>query len=179
MSSDPPRPRDILDQHLRVGEGLRALAHRHLQSAADPASAFFGMTLDEFDAALQQTAEEQDKQAVLMLAASCEAVLRRDFRARIALPKNRRNLPDAEFIALSRAHAERVRLDQVLDVWRTTTGASLHDLPRLLKRRHWLAHGRYWSDKSGYTADPQLVFNLIHSVFQALQAHTSDFPRSS
>jgi hypothetical protein len=137
------------------------------------------MTRDEFDDSLQLTVKEQDKQVVLMLAASCEAVFRRDFHARVSAPRNRRNLPEARFISLSRERPNRVRLDDVLEVWQTTTGASLHDLRRLLKHRHWLAHGRYWSDKSGFTADPQMVFNLITSVFLALQDRTADFPRAS
>lgn len=137
------------------------------------------MTRDEFDASLQEIVKEQDKQAVLMLAASCEAVLRRDFYARVTTPQNRRNAPESDLITLSRERPNRVRLDAVLDAWQTTTGASIHDLRRLLKHRHWLAHGRYWSDKSGFTADPQMVFNLITNVFRAFKDHTSDFPRTS
>jgi tRNA(Ile)-lysidine synthase TilS/MesJ len=175
----PPSPYDILAQRRRIGEALQALAHRYRNCIEDPASHFFGMTREEFDDSLEETVKEQDKQAVLMLAASCEAIFRRDFRARVATPRNRRNLPEARFLELARERPNRVRLDDVLDVWQTTTGASLHDLRRLLKHRHWLAHGRYWSDKSGFTADPPLVFDLITSVFLALRDHTSDFPRAS
>jgi hypothetical protein len=175
----PPLPQDILAQHLRVSEGLRTLIHQYRNCVTDPTSSFFGMTQTEFNICLQETADEQDNQTVLMLAASSEAVLRRDFKARVATPRNRRTSPEADFIALSRERPNRVRLDDVLDVWRATTGASLLELPRLLKRRHWLAHGRYWSDKSGLTADPQMVFDVITSVFQAFQNHTSDFPRAS
>jgi hypothetical protein len=75
--TSPPSPGDILAQYRRVQEALQALAAQYRSRAADSESAFFGMTRDEFDASLQAMAEEQDKQVVLMLAASTEAVLRR------------------------------------------------------------------------------------------------------
>lgn len=176
-AATPPLPVAILEQHLRVSESLRALGQHHRRVTTDPTSRFLGMTPDEFDAALREAAEEQDKQAVLMLAASCEAVLRLDFAERVRRPLSRRTAPDSLFIELARRSSHRTRLDDIIDAWKTATGQTFTGLSPLLKRRHWLAHGRSWSDKSGYHAEPQLVFNLIASVFQAIKTQCRDFPR--
>ena len=64
---------------------------------------------------------------------------------------------------LQRRHREKVRLDDILDVWRDSAGqgkGSFGKLKQFFEHRHWLAHGRYWTDKSGVQPDPEDVLDV-------------------
>lgn len=63
-------------------EALRALDPCFIRCVSDPNSVFFGLVREEFDAKLAQTRDELDKQTVLSLVASCEAVFRCDCDSR-------------------------------------------------------------------------------------------------
>lgn len=168
--------------HEGVEAAFKALAREFPRLVADPASRFAGMLRDEFDAYLRNELDEQDRQTVMMLVASCEAVFRRDFHVRATNPRNRRASLESKLRALHLAHLQagtRAPLNSLLTIWESETQKAqlFTELRRLMKLRHWLAHGRYWTDKSGFSGDPRLALNLIENVFQANRAHSSDFPR--
>jgi hypothetical protein len=118
-----------------------------------PTSPFFGMTPRECDEALAELRKELDHQVVLMLTASFEAVFQTDLRDRI-----KRRKRDYASKALrnwwksARRRREKwVDLGSLLDVWKKAVGHGqvIGRMKSLLLFRHWLAHGRYWNDKSG------------------------------
>ena len=47
----------------------------------------------------------------------------------------------------------------------------------LLKHRHWLAHGRHWTNKHGALPSPRDAWADLDDYVQALQAAAPDFPR--
>lgn len=52
------------------------------------------------------------------------------------------------------------------------------ELRTLLKHRHWLAHGRYWTNKHGALPSPYEAHAAIEDYVAALRAFASDFPMS-
>lgn len=179
MSLPPwPRPLELLEYHARVVEALVALGRQRATVSQDPKSQFFGKSLPDFEEALRQTREELDAQVVMAQIAACEGTLRTDFSVRI-----RAKTKDAirkQFRDLEKKHGRWVRIDDIIELWKTN-GASSHavgQFKRLLIRRHWLAHGRYWRDKSGVTPDPAEAQFIIESFFAALSALVADFPRT-
>jgi hypothetical protein len=67
-----------------------------------------------------------------------------------------------------------------LDVWKkakSNAGNQLFaDFASLIQHRHWLAHGRYWTDKSGVSPDPGSSRIVVDALFNALQGVAADFP---
>lgn len=173
-------PVRIMDHHICVEEALHALSRDFSQITVNPRSRFWGKLREEFDSILQDELKEQDNQTVMMLVASCEAIFRLDYKARAMNPRNRKAPPDSEFREIYRDYEMEVRLDSIFDIWKSATQGSklFGELRKLMKLRHWLAHGRYWTNKSGVTTDPRLTMNLIQAVFQVNQAYSPDFPRS-
>jgi len=173
-----PGPAELLEHHERMLEALRVLARQFAAVTADPRSKFFGKLHDEFDELLLQMREELDEQTVMMMVASCEATLRIDFDGR--LRDKTKDRVRRRFKELRSQYEERVQLDQILDAWREETGEveRIGRLRQLVKRRHWLAHGRYWRDKSGVSPDPRLAGLVIDDLLQALQRCLPDFPRT-
>lgn len=115
----------------------------------------------------------------MMLLASYEAIFRLDYKARATNPRSRRLLPESKFVELHRENDIKVKLTSIFEIWKSLTqrGELFGELRKLMKLRHWLAHGRYWTDKSGVITDPRLTMNVIQAVFQVNRAHSADFPR--
>lgn len=176
---DWPAPTELLEHHGRLLTGLRLLGSQHHIVSVDPASKFFGLTREEFDVLMQSSAEELDRWAVMMLAASCEGLFRHDLKERKRDRRLRNDLVTRALRELPGSSTDHERLDDIFETWRDATQAKklFHDLGKVMLRRHWLAHGRHWSDKSGVPPDPLLVANLIGAVIQAVQRHAPDFPR--
>jgi hypothetical protein len=108
------------------------------------------------------------------LFASLEAVLRDDYHRRV-----RERLKDPVsrcFRALHRNLAGRVPLDHILAIWKKETGKSevIGNFRQLAQLRDWLAHGRYWVQKSGLPSpDPGQVWAIGARLFQALPGFPS------
>ena len=122
---------------------------------------------------------ELDRWAVLMLVASYEATLRTDMQARIGARTRdvvRRRLRDLDV-----EHEGRVRLDGILGLWEEHARVLplvKQNLRRLLKHRHWLAHGRHWTNKHGTMPSPLDAHAYLDDHIQALCASVPDFPRN-
>jgi hypothetical protein len=131
------------------------------------------MTAEQFDRALAELREELDHQVVLMLTASFEAVFQTDLQNRI-----KRRKRDSASKALRtwwksapRRREKWIDLGSLLDVWKRTVGHGqvIGKMKSLLLFRHWLAHGRYWNDKSGLRdVDPFSAWEIGRDVFAVL-----------
>ncbi|WP_437288698.1 hypothetical protein [Sorangium sp. So ce406] len=171
-----PRPTEILDHDDRLREALRALDRQFSVATTDPRSTLFGLSRDEFDDRLTRTLEELDAQTVLTLTASAEATIRRDFEAR--LHRRTKDAMRRRFKQLRERYAERVALDDILEAWKDEHGNAerIGRFEQLVLHRHWLAHGRYWSNKSGIAPDPLQAHLVIDDLFRSLTDHLTDFP---
>lgn len=176
-----PIPDDVFLYHQQMVEALRVLDRQFDVVILDRQSPFHAAGRRSFDATLEQMRLELDQQAVFMLIASAEALLRQDLRHRtdgsstspiaVRLRMLRAQHPDPEDLW-------RISLESIIDEWKTTAGAS-HEgglLKQLYQRRHWLGHGRYWPDKSGVQPTPRDAYRRIKAFEAALRAAERDFP---
>lgn len=173
-----PRADDIVAAYEDQLEALERLLHARRALSADRRSRFHSLSDADIQARLELDREELDRWAVLVVTASFEATLRSDAIDRIAArTKDDVRKPLRE---LYDAHGTRVRFDDLLDVWEAhaTVGAAVRqNLRKLLKHRHWLAHGRYWTNKHGLMPSPMEAHAYLDDYMQALQASAPDFPR--
>jgi hypothetical protein len=176
-----PKIDPLLDYYRRMVEILEAAGRNLHPILGGRAGEFRNMTQGEFDAALQDARDELDAQSTMMIIASAEAILKRDCRQRL-LEKDRRNKLWLGLDALREAEAaagyKGVRTAKLLAVWKSVTAHQLKQMTRLFEHRNWLAHGRFYTDKSGVVADPEQVVLVIKDSFAKLTAYQSDFPRS-
>jgi hypothetical protein len=107
---------------------------------------------------------------VLALLASAEALLRVDFKVRLERRIKEPRDVRQRFKELEASDGDRVRLEDILHVWKEKVGhpdrfAAFFEYLRV---RHWLAHGRYWELKTSRRAEPQDVFEVIDALFRVL-----------
>jgi len=119
------------------------------------------MTQEEIDSAITKMSLELDQEVVLLLTASFEAEFQADFHDRVS--RKRKDRVSREFRRIlgdqrgRRQGAKRVAFKQILEVWGKHEGhvRAIGNLKQLIQFRHWLAHGRYWVQKSGLrNSDP-------------------------
>ena len=175
----PPRPDDVLQYYKRSLDALTALKE-WLNSALDagqslPASSnFLSMTAAEIGLAFDDLHVELKREVVLMLVASFEAVLQLDLQNRVS-----RKLKDGVSSRLRkwwyktrRKYANWVELEALLEAWKKASTCRPRVIGRmksLVLHRHWLAHGRYWTDKSGLGAvDPFVAWQIGKQLFDNL-----------
>ncbi len=160
---------EALTRLLRAGSAL----------SIDPRSRFYGLAMPAIQDRLRSDRVELDRWVVMMLAASFEAAIRTDARERIkARTKDVVRRPLSE---LYKENGERVHLEDILKLWegQVAMGAAVKtELRTLLKHRHWLAHGRYWTNKHGALPSPYEAHAAIEDYVAALRAFALDFPMS-
>lgn len=141
--------------HHRTLEALGLLTRAVRRGGRGPASEFRGLSSEEAEARLREVRREHDNRTVLFLVAGVEAVLQLDARARLARRVKSKGKPAhlrAELAARRDASANnRLELEQILDAWKAAVGRITQQVSfrQVLQYRHWLAHGRYWVQKSG------------------------------
>lgn len=157
----------------RAVEALAA-QHRELRSNNVPETTqilFAGLTPQEVDEALAQMREELDGQVTLALTAAFEAMIRVDYLERVG--ERRKDDVSKELRRLFAQYDQRTPLEEILDTWKEKRGSPQRfgDFKSLLQLRHWLAHGRYWTEKSGLNAHPTTAWQIAVSLSQV-----NDFP---
>ena len=159
-------------------EGLKGLYRARAHLSTDRKSRFHGLTDHAIGDRLEHDRQELDRWVVMMLVASFEATVRTDAKSRIdssTRDEVRRPLRD-----LHKEYGDRVRLKDILAIWETrvTVSSATKDfVGRLLKHRHWLAHGRYWTNRGGQMPEPMDAHAQLGAYMQALHAGCADFPR--
>ena len=159
-------------------EALEHMFHARAAHAADPRSRLHQLTDAAIQVRLGQDREELDRWVVMMLVASFEATIRAD-----ALDRIQARTPDAVRRPLRDLYAkgkDRVRLDDLLAIWEAhaAVGATVKQNTRtVLKHRHWLAHGRRWTNKYGAFPTPHDVYAYLDDYQQTLRLSQIDYPR--
>lgn len=172
-----PQPIDILRYYRGSLEALEALD----LALADPlaigtlpaVSRFYGMTTDEVRDALGVQRGELESQVVLMLTASFESLFQQDRRDRFQ--RKKKGPLSKALRQWWKRHGNEgeqwFKMESLLDAWKKTEGHShaIGRLKSLFLHRHWLAHGRYWTDRSGLgRVDPFLAWQIGKAVFNVL-----------
>jgi hypothetical protein len=173
-----PRADEIVEAYADQVEALERALRARLALAADPRSRFHGLSEGDIQDRLGHDRDEIDHWALMMLVASFEATLRADAVDRIGSRTKddvRKLLRD-----LYAQYEGRVRLDDILGIWegRIVVGAMVKQkVALLLKHRHWLAHGRHWSNKHGAVPSPLDAWAALDDYVRVLSASVPDFPR--
>jgi hypothetical protein len=176
-----PEPLQVLRSYGQGREALKALRQTLLSSLGagglSSESPFHGMTAEQVEEELTRLARDLDDQIVMSLVASFEATIQVDYYKRVD-----ERLKDSVSRALRKLKYKTtskrwrwVDIDLILEVWKQETGekAVIGRLRSLMRYRHWLAHGRYWVQKSGLTdVDPLDAWNIGKAVFAVLPGFT-------
>lgn len=140
---------------------------------------FLGMTEDEVVSALQDSRVRLDFAGALEMLTSIEALFRLDAERRIS--RGRRSVPiNQRLRELDQVHDGRIPLDELLDAWRAVipgAGSTLSSIKHHFTHRHWLAHGRHWTNKAGRVPDVERLLNDYQQAEQAIKYSVVDFPR--
>lgn len=116
---------------------------------------------------------EHDHNSALSVLACVEAALRTDYLKR-CYGKQKDDIARS-FRDIYKERAERARLeDDILGCWRDKSGIPktlIGELIGAFYYRHWLAHGRYWTQKFGRVYDYQTVYNIADAFLDAMERH--------
>jgi hypothetical protein len=170
VADDWPEPSYILEYYRRSLEGLGVFA-KSVRTNANEDSRFFGMSEVELDEAFGELRSELDLQVTLLLTASFEATLQVDFIGRVNNRKRRAGKQCRKLWREAQNRGWRVQVEQILKIWKSEIGHSdaIGQFKQLIEFRHWLAHGRYWNQKSGLrTCDPFEAWSRAGAVFAIL-----------
>ena len=179
---DAPQSIDtVLDWH----EGVTQFLERHrvavlasLAASSGTEARFRSMFPAEVDDYFDAQRRNLDLLTVLDLVASAEAALRIDYRARVQ--RKRRDTLSVAYRAyhksLPAAKKARPNFDEdgILDVLKASSVIKAHlisDFRDTLRQRHWIAHGRHWSQSLGKAVYlPDDVYEIIDALLVALPA---------
>ncbi|MCC6465331.1 MAG: hypothetical protein IT463_08345 [Planctomycetes bacterium] len=171
-SDDAP---EVIELHYqRAIEGIELLHGAITQG--QPPDSFFGYTRAEAYDALVELRREVDQQMSLALVASFEALFRIDCFNRIHYRMKSGIGPRVR--GKDRTFALECRLEEILDLWKEV-GVEAHragDFKKLLERRHWLAHGRYWDDSTTQQINPLIVRTVADALSAEIQQRCDDVP---
>lgn len=140
---------------------------------------FAGLSRVQVVEALAAARLEVEGQALVALVGAAEADLRKDLEARHDGVKNDPIRAKAQ--ELTADTDGKPRLEDLIDLWREASGEAGHGagsrLKSLLRRRHWLAHGRHWPDRSGVRVDAADAYSTIERFRGRIRTVDPKFPR--
>ncbi|MDM8561249.1 hypothetical protein [Candidatus Parabeggiatoa sp. HSG14] len=146
-----------------------------LTSSVNMPDTFLSMTKDEILEHFAEQQEELEKLVSLDFVASVEASLRIDYLTRVYNKK--KDKISRNFRDLYQNKGLEARLSEdILEIWVNSDIAckpAVGDFRGLLRLRHWLAHGRYWTPKLGRNYSPERVFDISKNLFDTLPADFS------
>ena len=147
--------------------------------AIDAPEAFAFQPGDNVRRRFADAAQELDQAFTLTLFAAIEAGVRTHFDD--ALDRREPQWLAVRAQALHQRFEDRVRFDDILDEWKNCPSAppkfgdAIGELKQHYRRRHWLAHGRHFADRSGRPdADP----DTVRAAADAAKRLVPDFPIS-
>ena len=153
----------------------KILVINSLTSGARMPDTFLSMTKDEILEHFTGQQEELEKLVSFDFVASAEASLRLDYLTRVYNKK--KDSISRNFRELYQKKGLEAKLNEdILEIWVSSQPAcksAVGDFRGVLRLRHWLAHGRYWTPKLGRNYSPERVFDISKNLFDALSADFS------
>ena len=128
-----------------------------------------GMTRVEVEAFFDAQRGQLELLTMFELLASTEAILRIEFRNRIAARK--KDGLTRRFREIHKSSSEKVRLDEDILGAMIAEGAPPNVIAAFrgtLKLRHWLAHGRHWHPKLGRGYAPNDVLDIAKALIASI-----------
>jgi|SRR6185312_7065730 len=129
---------------------------------------FISLTLTEINLYFDNSTNELKHLVCLNLISATEAFLRVDYYKRIK--KRERSKIGRLFRDIENNKENKVSLeDDIIEAWKSIKRSnSFSDFLGLLKYRHWLAHGRYWTPKLGREYSFDIAYEIVENVFKAV-----------
>lgn len=116
---------------------------------------------------------ELDLSSSMSVMSALEAAIRRDYLIRAY--ERRRDTLSREFRVLHREVGNRAKIDKdLLRLWRENSGIStalISEVTIAFKHRHWLAHGRYWTQKLGKKFDYFSLYQIAEEFVEEMNMH--------
>lgn len=152
-----------IDEHFKCTS--TAIREHHSPSSPTYTTRFFGYSSHEISDKMQTCLGELEKATTLSMFACIEANIRLDYLQR-AYERRRDSLSRV----MRNIHAQKSNnaslTDDLLPAWKAqqrAPDALVNQLITAFKYRHWLAHGRYWTWKSGMIYDYYTVYSLANA----------------
>jgi hypothetical protein len=179
MRQAAPGPEEAYRAFEQEIELLRS-AERTAVLTQDVHSSFYGLPYDDFVEELRSLQDEIESRAYLAIVAAVEATVQLDLRARMS---GRSSVPlqaAARRLRREERQGRRIVLEDLLDAWAMLPGARrapITEFKQLLLHRHWLAHGRYFTDRAGVPAGPPFAIERTRALLAELRRLDPAFPR--
>jgi len=176
---DWPKPRDVLeyfDESLEIIESIPAA----FPAGVPASSRYRDVSVEDVRIIAGKLKTELELQCVMSLAASIEATFQVDLRTRV---RNRLNNDASNRLRRlwkqTRTMRRRIEFEQILEAWKKSIAGitrATGSLKQVLEFRHWIAHGRYWQQKSGLAnLGPLEVWSRWEDVRDRI-ASVTEFP---
>jgi len=128
---------------------------------------FYRLDLIEINAYFDYSEDELERLVCLDLISATEAFLRVDYHERIK-EKDKSQIGKA-FRSLNKKKGKKISLEEdIIETWKSVKeDSSFSDFfLGLLKYRHWLAHGRYWTPKLGRNFSFDIAYEISEAIFE-------------
>ncbi len=170
---------EIMEWHENVKKSIEDYKNRILSKRINIKTEyplFFGMTKHEISAYFSNMVQELEYATTLKLLTCSEAALRIDFHDRRIkgkkIDKIAKYFKEIYKQRKKENKSKNIRLEKdILDIWQENPNVNnkgIDDYKRVLKYRHWLAHGRAWSPKLAEDYDLNRVLTIITGLFETL-----------
>lgn len=183
MSDSLRTYRDVYDVYRDQVASLDFMwqSRSRLMAGARPGSLFYGLSVSELEIRLREDRTELDHWAAMVMMASFEAMVWTDAKNRLD-KRNKDSLWHLirEIYQQAEQNWRKVRFVDLLDQYHQCSSISVErkqTLRRLLDFRHWIAHGRHWTLKTGHKPlGPGEVLQILEDHRDALRSDWGDFP---
>ncbi len=129
---------------------------------------FIGYTPLEIEREMYSVLAEHGQSTSMSILASLEAAFRMDFLQRCY--KRQKDPLSRSFRTLYQQKGRHVPLGDIFLQWTsysTVPQSIISDLEQAFRYRHWLAHGRYWTQKIGREYDYDDIYALAESIYNS------------
>ena len=129
---------------------------------------FVDYTPLEIELEMTSVLAEHARSTSMSILAALEAAFRMDFLQRCY--KRQKDPLSRSFRTLYQNKGQNVPLGDIFLQWKshsTVSRSIISDLEQAFKYRHWLAHGRYWTQKIGREYDYDDIYTLAESIYNS------------
>jgi hypothetical protein len=134
-------------------------------------SKFLAFTSDELNDYFEESHEELERLVCFDLISATEGLLRSDFYSKV-YNKDKSEI-GKRFRELYKLKENNISLEQeIIENWKEFSTENKSDFSRLLgllKYRHWLAHGRYWTPRFGQPYNPETTYEIAENILEIVR----------
>jgi len=140
----------------------------HPSSSSIVNKKFTAFTINEINSYFDDSKSELKHLVCFNLISATEAFLRADYNRRVE--KKEKTKIGRLFKEIDKNMGVKVFLEEdIIEAWKSVKKKTpFSDFLGLLKYRHWLAHGRYWTPKFGRNYSFDIAYEIVENVFKVV-----------